>query len=64
MIKDGVEIHHNTQVLEFKKQDGTDLTVVSYKNKEGIFNGVFEVILFATGRTPNIDGLGLEKAGV
>ncbi|MCT4555614.1 MAG: glutathione-disulfide reductase [Pelagimonas sp.] len=59
MIQRGVDLHLGTNVLEMEKRD------------EGIWvkatNGsehVFDQVMFATGRVPNTDNMGLEEVGV
>lgn len=59
MIEKGVNLHLGTNVLEMEKRDG-GIWVKCTNGSEMIYNQV----MFATGRTPNTDGLGLEAAGV
>ncbi|SMX43406.1 glutathione-disulfide reductase [Actibacterium lipolyticum] len=59
MVQKGVNLHVGTDVLEIKKVDG-GLWVKSADGEEG----VYEHVMYATGRRPNTDGLGLEEAGV
>ncbi len=55
----GVDLHVGTEVLEIAKEaDG--LRVKASDGREE----VFDQVLYATGRKPNTDGLGLAEAGV
>ena len=59
MIEKGVDLHLGTNIIEIEKHaDG--IWVKCTNGKEH----VFEQVMFATGRTPNTDGLGLEEVGV
>ena len=55
----GVNLHVGTDVERIEKRDG-GLWVKATDGRED----VFDVVLYATGRTPNTGGLGLEGAGV
>ena len=59
MCEKGVGLHLGTNVLEMEKRDGG----VWVKGTNGS-ETVFDQVMFATGRTPNTDGLGLEEVGV
>jgi len=59
MIEKGVGLHLSTNVLEMEKRDG-GIWVKCTNGSEGLFDQV----MFATGRTPNTDGLGLDGVGV
>ena len=59
MEQKGVEICTGTNVLEMRKVDG-GILVKATNGDERVFDGV----MFATGRTPNTDGLGLAELGV
>ena len=59
MREKGVDLHLGTNILEMEKRDGG----VWVKCTNGT-EGVFEHVMFATGRTPNTDGVGLEDVGV
>ena len=59
MIQHGVNLHVGTDVLEMKKVDG-GVWVKSTDGREQ----VYEKVLYATGRVPNTNGIGLEEAGV
>ncbi|AKS45598.1 NADPH-glutathione reductase [Octadecabacter temperatus] len=59
MIEKGVGLHLGTNVLEMEKRDG-GIWVKCTNGSEKIYDQV----MFATGRTPNTDGLGLEAVGV
>jgi len=60
VIKDqGIHLHTGTDVESIdKKDDGLHVTSTDGNTK------VFDVVLYATGRTPKVDGLGLEAVGV
>ena len=55
----GINLHVGTDVIEMKKVDG-GTWVKSTDGREG----VYEKVVYATGRVPNTDGLGLDKLGV
>ena len=59
MIQNGVDLHLGTNIIEMEEVEG-GFRVKSTNGDER----VFEQVMFATGRTPNTDGLGLEEAGV
>ncbi|WP_095590545.1 glutathione-disulfide reductase [Actibacterium ureilyticum] len=59
MVANGVNLHLGTDVIEMTTVDG-GIRVKSTDGKER----VYEKVLYATGRDPNSDGLGLEQVGV
>ncbi|MDC1228906.1 glutathione-disulfide reductase [Octadecabacter sp.] len=59
MIEKGVGLHLGTNILELDKRDG-GIWVKCTNGSEAMFDQV----MFATGRTPNTDGLGLDAVGV
>lgn len=59
MCQNGIKVHLETNVLEMRDQDGK----VWVKATNGI-EQVFDKVMFATGRVPNTDGLGLETLGI
>ena len=59
MLADGVRLHLGTDVLRLEKT-GAGLHVVATTGTET----VFDVVMYATGRVPNTEGLGLEALGV
>jgi glutathione reductase (NADPH) len=60
MRRDGVTIEtHATPAAAFRGEDGIELQTV-----EGRRFGGFDLLLWAIGREPNTEGLGLEQAGV
>ena len=59
MRERGVDLHVGTNVLSLEQVDGG----IRVKGSNGS-DAVFEQVLFATGRRPNSDGLGLEDLGV
>lgn len=62
MIRDGVHFEFHMKVLEVRLQ-GAEKVVVFERG--GLrHEAVADEILLAAGRTPNVDGLGLEEAGV
>ena len=59
MIRKGVNLHLGTDVVEIaKKDDGLHVTCTSGSVK------VVDEVVYATGRVPNTEDLGLEAAGV
>ncbi len=59
MRADGIDLHTGTNLLEMEPVTG-GLRVKATNGSQQ----VFEQVLFATGRTPNTAGIGLEQAGV
>jgi len=59
MEQGGIDIHTGTNVLEMRPETG-GLWVKATNGSER----VFEQVMFATGRAPNTDAMGLEAAGV
>ena len=59
MIARGVDLQLGTNIAEMEKRDGG----VWVKSTTGT-EAVFDQVLFATGRAPNTDGMGLEALGV
>jgi glutathione reductase (NADPH) len=59
MREGGVNLHVGTDVLEMKRVESGTL-VKSTDGREA----VYEKVVYATGRVPNTDGLGLAEAGV
>lgn len=59
MCQNGIDLHLGTNVLEMKKQ-GDKIWVKATNGTEQ----VFDVVMYATGRAPNADDLGLEALGV
>jgi len=59
MCERGVTLHTGTNVMEMKKVDGG----VWIKSTTGL-EETFDHVMFATGRTPNTDDMGLVEAGV
>ena len=55
----GLKLIYNANINEVEKTN--DGTKVSFTNGE---RGEFGAVMFATGRVPNVKGLGLEKAGI
>jgi pyruvate/2-oxoglutarate dehydrogenase complex dihydrolipoamide dehydrogenase (E3) component len=62
MLGDGVEIEFNMQVLEVKLRGSQKVVVIESGGQRKEINA--DHILVAAGRAPNIEGLGLEAAGV
>ena len=61
--KSGVDIKTGVKVTKVSKVDGR--SVVSYAGEDGVEQTVSaDVVLVATGRTPYVDGLGLENVGI
>ncbi|BAY87176.1 glutathione-disulfide reductase [Calothrix parasitica NIES-267] len=61
MINHGIQIIKNTEVTSVEKVSNGLKLNLSTESKEPIMT---DVLLVATGRVPNVDGLGLEKTGV
>jgi len=59
MVEKGVDLRLNTDVAEIAKADGG--FAVTFKDGS---TGAFDQVMYATGRRPNTDGMGLETAGV
>lgn len=59
MIQSGIDLHLGTNILEMRETDGGYWTKATNGNER-----VFEKVMFATGRTPNTQALGLEELGV
>ncbi|AWU98952.1 glutathione-disulfide reductase [Burkholderia sp. JP2-270] len=60
MTKQGVTIHARTVVESISRADDGTLSV----RVGDAQHGPYDAVLYATGRVPNVDGLGLEQAGV
>ena len=60
MLEDGVEIRKNVTPKSFKTND-EGLVLVSLSDGQEI---CVDQVLVATGRTPNVEGLGLENSGI
>ncbi|MEO9863665.1 MAG: glutathione-disulfide reductase [Yoonia sp.] len=59
MVEKGVDLRLNTDVAKIEKV--ADTFCVTFKDGS---EETFEKVMYATGRRPNTDGLGLENAGV
>ena len=59
MCQNGIDVHLGTNVLEMAK-DGDKIRVKATNGSEQLF----DVVMYATGRAPNADDLGLESLGV
>nr|WP_175802486.1 glutathione-disulfide reductase [Burkholderia anthina] len=60
MTKQGVTIHARAVVESIARADDGTLSV----RVGDAQHGPYDAVLYATGRVPNVDGLGLERAGV
>ncbi|MBN3835840.1 glutathione-disulfide reductase [Burkholderia sp. Ac-20344] len=60
MTKQGVAIHARSMVESIERADDGTLSVRAGDAR----HGPYDAVLYATGRVPNVDGLGLEQAGV
>ncbi|MDB4074333.1 glutathione-disulfide reductase [Ascidiaceihabitans sp.] len=58
MVEKGIDLQLGTNIAEMEKRDGG----VWVKSTTGV-ETIFDQVLFATGRKPNTDGLGIEEAG-
>ncbi len=59
---EGIALHTSTKVLRFERVGEDRLVVAEKDGAELRLTG--DVILLAIGRAPNVDGIGLEEAGV
>ncbi|MFT7593568.1 MAG: glutathione reductase (NADPH) [Paracoccaceae bacterium] len=59
MCRNGIDVHLGTNILEMHQEDGG----LRVKATNGD-NRLFDQVMFATGRVPNADDLGLESLGV
>jgi glutathione reductase (NADPH) len=55
----GVNLHCGTNILEMERRDDKIWTKATNGTEAS-----FDQVMFATGRTPNVEGLGLENVGV
>jgi pyruvate/2-oxoglutarate dehydrogenase complex dihydrolipoamide dehydrogenase (E3) component len=60
--KDGVEVVTGTRATRFESRDGRSSAILETNGVERRIE--VEAVLVAAGRTPNVEGLGLEAAGV
>lgn len=60
MARDGVKLHTGTNILKMAPAEGGGVAVESTTG----LHEVFDQVMFATGRAPNTEGMGLEAAGV
>ena len=59
MVEAGVDLRLNTNVVEMREEGGK-IRVIDTDGKEQLFDKV----MYATGRAPNADNLGLEELGI
>jgi len=59
MKQNGIDLHTGTNIIEMEKVDGGILVKATNGDER-----VFEQVMFATGRAPNSEGLGLEDLGI
>jgi len=67
LISDGIDIRLNTNITKIEKQkDGINVSFSGLQRTSTNDNQeqVYDKILIAAGRAPNVEGLGLEKIGV
>ncbi len=62
MERDGVRFVLDAKVVRVESGDGSKTVIVQHNGNERSISG--DEILVGTGRTPNLDGLGLENVGV
>ena len=62
LMTDGVQVKLNAEVLRCERTPGGKRVVIRSNESESELLG--DQVLVATGRTPNVDGMGLELAGV
>ena len=62
--KDGVKLHLHANPNSFELQEGGEIKV-NYTGENGAKESlIVDTILIACGRKPNVDGIGLDVAGV
>ena len=59
MQENGIDLHLGTDIMEMERRDGGTWVKATTGH-----DGTYEAVLFATGRRPNSDGLGLEALGL
>jgi glutathione reductase (NADPH) len=59
MVQSGIDLRLNTNVVEMR-QEGDKIRVIDTVGEERLF----DTVMYATGRAPNADDLGLEALGV
>ena len=59
---EGIQLHLNSSIVRAESIEGGKRVVIEQNGREVNIDG--EEILVAIGRTPNVDGLGLDAAGV
>ncbi|TDH38102.1 dihydrolipoamide dehydrogenase [Pseudohoeflea suaedae] len=64
MRTEGIAVQENVKVVEVAKSGSSQVTVTCERNEGGTFEVTGSTLLVATGRRPNVDGLGLENAGI
>ncbi len=62
MASDGVRFEFSSEIIKLEQSDGEKVVVVQRGGESERVAG--DAILVATGRAPNVRGMGLEKAGV
>ncbi|MBZ5638182.1 MAG: mercuric reductase [Acidobacteriia bacterium] len=62
LARDGVDLHLGTRILQMEREDGR--TRVRYEREGRELSVTASHLLVAAGRAPNVEGLGLEAAGV
>ena len=63
MLKDGVKLLCCGKELKLAKTDGDKIRLVVESHGKG-YDEIVDQLLVAVGRAPNIEGLGLEEAGI
>lgn len=63
MIQNGVDLHLGTNILEMARQGDAMDAPIQVKSTNG-FDHEFDMVLFATGRDPSSQNMGLEDVGV
>ncbi len=62
LVRDGVKLCLNAKVLSTSRRDSEKIILVEQEGKR--FDLIADEILVGIGRAPNVDGLGLEAAGI
>jgi pyruvate/2-oxoglutarate dehydrogenase complex dihydrolipoamide dehydrogenase (E3) component len=62
MIRDGIEFHFNAKIIGAKRRDRERIITIEQAGQQADL--IADEILVGIGRAPNVDGLGLEAAGI
>ena len=62
MVEEGVDLHEGVDIVNLSGTEGRILATIERDDKRTTIEGSH--LLVAVGRTPNLDGLGLDEAGI